>query len=590
MLQQFHDFVHARTGRQGCRLAGRIRLLLALVILYDRLVLGLDLRKYFHPATGMLPYRAARFDLYSYCQYSVFRLAPDSWILIVIMYGLGLIHSLLLALGIAPRLNGIGLFFHLVNFYNQNNLIWDAEDEMMKIFLFLLLWLPLDHCTVYDGFGTNSSKKPSLSSTWPMWPFRLWQIYICLIYWGCSVYKWEGKRWRDGTAIYHIAHCTDFYPGIFNPDVLFNRLWFLKLSTYISLFIETVCWNFIWPRATRKIVLALVFLLHIGIELTMTMHVFEWVAMVGWLVFLVDPDATIGSKDAGTSGTKSPTHPRINMWRKLVDTLAFSVFVFVYAVDCAPRGDDLLSLVPVQYRQLVDRYYNQPLVYANDHLTLLRSAQYFGLTRGPWNMYAGDQTAYNVRYEATIRFNGTNNDPADNMATWWSPDFASMSGWEKKLHTRNMNYNEYLYSSEVAPLIALCEHVARLYDGVAHNGDRLDRSVHSVRLVKHWEMSVPPPADLDWFHAPARQPLLTGWEHMYTFFPLTFNFNYMDDSGLKDVYLEGIASSSSDPDPSAGEANPALYASGADIAEPRTTSKEDLPGNEAAARLSENEL
>jgi Vitamin K-dependent gamma-carboxylase len=519
MFSHLYDFVHARAGLQGCRLAGLMRLLLGLAILYDRLFLGLDLRKYFHPTTGLLPYSIAAVQPHQNHSYTVFSLAPNSWTLVVVMYGLGVIHAFLLALGVAPRLNGIGLYFHLYNFGNHNFMLWDGEDDMMRIYLFLLLWLPLDHRTIYDRFGTSDNKASSLSSTWPMWPFRLWQIYICIVYFGCSGEKIVSEHWRDGTALYHVSHTTDWYPGIFNPDFLFNRMWFLRLCTYGSMFIEFICWIFIWPRATRKAVLALVFLFHFGIEVTMTMHVFEWVAMIGWMVFLVDPTQTVVAHGSGTeTKVKSLAFFGHKHGKTLMETLVFSLLLVSFAADL-PNNEGFLKLVPRQ--DLLYWYYSRPMYYATTQLTLFRLAKFAGIVRGGrWTLFE-NVIACNTRYEATIVFANYTDHPTMNgedlTVTWESTNFASMSGWEKKRHTRNMNYNDELGSFPQAQKI-LCEHLMRQYDEFPVSGGihHANNHVQSVSLDMFWESSLPPPADLDWFRDSARQEMESDWDHLYT--------------------------------------------------------------------------
>jgi hypothetical protein len=112
MLDSGYYFLHARTDRSGCRIAGYIRLSLALLIFFDRLLLGLDLRKYFHPSEGMIHYYASNLTVESY-QASVFQLYPDSWLLIQVVHWLGVWASFALALGIAPRFHVLLLYFNL---------------------------------------------------------------------------------------------------------------------------------------------------------------------------------------------------------------------------------------------------------------------------------------------------------------------------------------------------------------------------------------------------------------------------------------------------------------------------------------------
>lgn len=85
-----------------------------------------------------------------------------------------------------------------------------------------------------------------------------------------------------------VVQTTDLYGGIFNPDIVFNRMGPLMVMTYLSLLIEcaglVMAW--IWPLST----VVAMYGLHLGIEVSMNMHCLEWLCMLGWLSFLVQPE------------------------------------------------------------------------------------------------------------------------------------------------------------------------------------------------------------------------------------------------------------------------------------------------------------
>jgi Vitamin K-dependent gamma-carboxylase len=557
MLDSGYYFLHARTDQAGCRIAGYIRLSLALIILFDRLLLGFDLRKYFHPEEGMIHYRASQAAVEDF-QISVFQLAPDSWLLVQVVYWLGVWASINLALGIAPRFHVILLYFHVYNMFNHNTLVYDQEDLMMKVFIFLLSWLPLHHITIYDRFGT---KPISDEDSWPMWPFRLWQIYMSFIYFSTFLGKVVGEPWRNGTALYRVIHGTDFYPGIFNPDFLFNRMWFLYIATYLALLVEGLGWLLIWPLYTRRITLIIILLFHVGLDVAMTMHIFEYLTMVGWLVFLVEEpkrieecaphsqiEESLDPSSAVVEETSSPDEfvhkqERITKkdglpvkWtmRRLVDTSIFLVFFIMFAAENI-SGSDITFLTPKRFQPYVQKYLAAPLEYFFWSTPVRNILAWSGLHCGPWTVYGGEPDDTNHRYEAEIRFFPSgypeSSDQIDiPLVLWKSPDYGSLNGWQKKRHTRNMNYLEYVADSGPAQ-IALCEYLSRQFA-------RPDRRVSSVRLIGYMDYSVPVPSDLDWFRSPARQPMVTDTTHLYTLFTETFNFDYSDKIGILDHFAE----------------------------------------------------
>jgi Vitamin K-dependent gamma-carboxylase len=446
--------------------------------------------------------------------------------------------------------------------FNHNTLVYDAEDVMMMIFTFLLFWLPLHHITIYDRFGT----KPNiLEDSWPMWPFRLWQFYMSFIYIGAWMGKLVGPPWCDGTALYRVAHTTDFYPGIFNPDFLFNRMWFLYMASYLSLFVEGLGWLLIWPLYTRRITLIIIMVFHVGIDVAMTMHIFEYLTMVGWLVFLVeeptrsdvfppqprveaspsaslDPTSTIIAEASPSKQTfgrdelvKNQDMQPVQRWwtlRRIVDTFIFLFFFVLFVMDNIPSSD-IASFAPSRFQPYVKRYFVGPHEYAYWNTPAHDILEWSGLHGGPWNVFGGYPDDSNDRYEAEIRFSPSvrqeSSDQIDiPLVLWKSPDYGSLNGWVKKRHLRNMNYLEYLAESRPAQ-IALCEYLSRKYTSG-------DRRVSSVRLMRHLDYSAPVPADLDWFRSPARQPMMTQTSHLYTLFVETFQFDYTDTLGTLDHF------------------------------------------------------
>ena len=107
-----------------------------------------------------------------------------------------------------------------------------------------------------------------------------------------------------------VVHTVDFYGGIFNPDFIFDRMGPLLLMTYASLFLESVCvvTAWIWPTIT---VVAMVGL-HLGIEASMNMHCFEWLCVLGWLMFLVQPVHETDSCTLATADDTSLDEPVLN--------------------------------------------------------------------------------------------------------------------------------------------------------------------------------------------------------------------------------------------------------------------------------------
>ena len=287
------SFFHARTGIQGCKVAGYMRMGFALCFLIDRIIMLFFLDFYFSPTNGVMPFRVTRhnWDLIGWHQKSLFALFPESEAFLWMMAIIGILQGVILFLGATRhlRFHMLCLWWNILSFKNHNVLFWDGEDDLFKLWAFLLLFFPLDHCTIYDRFGFHTSLDLA-SSSWPMWPFRIFQIEVMLIYMGASLAKVVVEEWQDGSALFRISYGIQDYPGIFNPELLFGRYGSLKLLTWSSVLVEGLCYITVWIPALRNWSVRLMMLFHVGIDLSMNMNMFEWLACVGWCVLLIQPE------------------------------------------------------------------------------------------------------------------------------------------------------------------------------------------------------------------------------------------------------------------------------------------------------------
>lgn len=201
-------FFHARAGERSCILCGYIRIFYAFLILCDKALWTVDFEFFF--LSGRLPYEATSKDPSLASRFTIFALAPESDLLYLSMHVLNMVCAGLLLLGIAPRLQLVLIHFCFLSFQHHNAIIWDGEDAMFRVWNFLMMFLPLHRVTMYDLLSSNNryrtrTEDPTKGDSWPMWPFRLWQIEICFVYAGAAMGKLATDRWQNGVALYHVS-------------------------------------------------------------------------------------------------------------------------------------------------------------------------------------------------------------------------------------------------------------------------------------------------------------------------------------------------------------------------------------------------
>lgn len=216
---------------------------------------------------------------------------PDDPLVVKVCLAICLGQSALLWLGVWSRLQMACLFVWLVSFQHRNMLICDGQDVLMRLLAFYLIFMPLDHAwslarwwRVQKGslgeLKGNSARLPSA------WGLRLVQLQITAIYLSTAWEKYQGITWRDGTALFYVARMDDLYGRFALPDALFETTWMLAAMTWGVLCLEALLPLLLWPKRTRFWGLLMACGLHLSIEATMHIYLFEWLMLVSLLAFV----------------------------------------------------------------------------------------------------------------------------------------------------------------------------------------------------------------------------------------------------------------------------------------------------------------
>jgi len=106
-----------------------------------------------------------------------------------------------------------------------------------------------------------------------------------------------------------------------------------------------------------------------------------------------------------------------------------------------------------------------------------------GLWQGPWKLFGPDVDKVNLRLSAIVTF-------ADGAtATWASPEWQEVSGWDKFIHARQTNYFANILTAGKEPAWeGLCEYLAH---SLPHPRGTAVAVAQVVLLLKGAE--VPPP-------------------------------------------------------------------------------------------------
>ncbi|WP_265522029.1 HTTM domain-containing protein [Oerskovia flava] len=111
---------------------------------------------------------------------------------------------------------------------------------------------------------------------------------ICMIYVASGLYKAQGARWQDGTAIFYPMQLSHYRPWPALNDLLVSNSFMVAAVTYFAVFIQLFFPLLLLRRTTRIIAIVGVLAMHAGIGLFMGLPFFSLFIMAGDCIFVRD--------------------------------------------------------------------------------------------------------------------------------------------------------------------------------------------------------------------------------------------------------------------------------------------------------------
>jgi hypothetical protein len=169
-----------------------------------------------------------------------------------------------------------------------NHLPLSSAHQALIAFLFCLVWVDTGAAWSIDRWLDRGRDDVTSLRHQPVWPLRLLQFQVALIYVGSGVSKVLDPLWRDGTAVSYVVNNNVFHrfpvslPAVAEPV--------LTAATYVTLAWELGFGLMMLHPLTRRAALGLGVLLHLGMWSLLELGTFSWVMVISYLAFL-DPDA-----------------------------------------------------------------------------------------------------------------------------------------------------------------------------------------------------------------------------------------------------------------------------------------------------------
>jgi Vitamin K-dependent gamma-carboxylase len=226
--------------------------------------------------------------------WSLFFLAPRQYpgLFAAMVMVIGMVSAFTLMIGWHSKLSAITTWLVWVSVWNRNPLILDGDDAVLKIMSFYLLLSPCGNTWSVDGV-----RKP-LPQFAAIWPLRLVQFQVALIYFVSGWVKFHSTEWNEGTVLQYIVIHPQYsrWDGWGLIGSSFTR-WLMGVIADVIRWWEVLFAILLLNPVTRKICISTGIVFHIGLLMTMNLRGFPLVMLSLYPSLL--PNATFMELEQG---------------------------------------------------------------------------------------------------------------------------------------------------------------------------------------------------------------------------------------------------------------------------------------------------
>jgi hypothetical protein len=254
-----------------------LRILWALLALVNLLSVA-DLKAYWY-LSGLVGPRDTAFQSFAT------RFAPDTTVAWWLFTGSFVIY-VLMTVGLWCALTVPLSFAALLVEKQWNQLPLSAAFQVQYTLMFCLVLAETGEVWSVDAWLRRRRGETAVRAV-KIWPLRLFRAQVAIIYFFTGFYKFQDVHWRDGSAMHYVMNNLIFRRFPIDPPTWVDPL--LTLLTYVTLAWELAFPFMLFNRYTRRAVLLLGLVMHVGMWSVMEIGPFSWVMISSYVAF-IDPD------------------------------------------------------------------------------------------------------------------------------------------------------------------------------------------------------------------------------------------------------------------------------------------------------------
>ena len=207
----------------------------------------------------------------------------DVWIEAFFWIFLG--SAVFLTIGFLTRFNSVLVYLCLASIQQRNLYITHGGDTFLRVAGFFLIFAPAGAAFSVDRLIRIWRGKEGVEiAPRAPWAQRMIQLELSLMYFATFCWKIKGAPWLQGTAMFYIYHLDEFRRFTV-PSWLLGPM-MLKLESWAVLGLEFSLGVLIWVKYFRYKLLALGLLLHLCLEYSLNIPMFQWDILSAYVLFI----------------------------------------------------------------------------------------------------------------------------------------------------------------------------------------------------------------------------------------------------------------------------------------------------------------
>ena len=197
-----------------------------------------------------------------------------------------LLGFLCLALGLWTPNISVAIFLGSGAMVWWNPVPYSGAQQLLHNLTFPFVFADSGAVWSLDAWLRRRGGQATVARTQPIWPLRLWQVQLAMMYLSAALWKMGNPDWRSGAALYYVLNNPTYqrFPGVL-PSWMFGGT--VALS-HLTIVWEAAFPVLVWFRRTRPAMLLIGLALHLGMWTTLEVGAFMPTVLVAYLAFL-DP-------------------------------------------------------------------------------------------------------------------------------------------------------------------------------------------------------------------------------------------------------------------------------------------------------------